>query len=227
MKTSALLLATGYWLLIVNKVAAIILAAGRSRRMGAFKPLLPFGEGTVIESCIENLRAAGVDEIVVVLGHRAAELRVHLASLPFVTFAVNEEAESEMGISIARGVEKVSGAARVVLIALVDHPAAPPVEIRKLIDARRETGARLIAPEWHGRGGHPALIDLDFREELLRLDARRGLRGLFDAHREDVLRVQADSPYVARDMDTWDEYCALHREVFGALPSNAERPASE
>ncbi|MFL6229050.1 MAG: NTP transferase domain-containing protein, partial [Pyrinomonadaceae bacterium] len=55
-------------------VAAILLAAGRSRRMGAFKPLLPFGATTVIESCINNLRGAGVAEIVVVLGHRAEEL---------------------------------------------------------------------------------------------------------------------------------------------------------
>ncbi|MGB8510146.1 MAG: NTP transferase domain-containing protein, partial [Pyrinomonadaceae bacterium] len=68
----------------MNAVAAIILAAGRSRRMGAFKPLLPFGGRTVVEACIENLRAAGVAEIVVVLGHRAAELRVLLSPLPCV-----------------------------------------------------------------------------------------------------------------------------------------------
>ncbi len=211
----------------MNDVAAILLAAGRSRRMGAFKPLLPFGERTVIEACIENLRAAGVAEIVVVLGHRAAELREHLASWPSLSFAVNEETESEMGVSIARGIEKVSGGAEAVLVALVDHPAAPPVEIRKLIDARCETGARLIVPEWQGRGGHPALIDLDFRAEMLKLDSQTGLRGLFDAHRKEVRRVAAGSPYVARDMDTWDEYCALHREIFGVMPRGMERGASE
>ena len=54
---------------------AILLAAGRSERMGAFKPLLPFGETTVIHSCIDNLREAGVEDIVFVLGHRAEELQ--------------------------------------------------------------------------------------------------------------------------------------------------------
>jgi molybdenum cofactor cytidylyltransferase len=59
-------------------LSAILLAAGRSRRMGAFKPLLPFGARTVIETCIDNLRAAGVTEIVVVVGHRGAEVRARL-----------------------------------------------------------------------------------------------------------------------------------------------------
>ena len=61
----------------MKRVAAILLAAGRSRRMGAFKPLLPFGDSTVIESCIDNLRETPVDEIIVVAGHRADELQAH------------------------------------------------------------------------------------------------------------------------------------------------------
>jgi len=64
----------------VKDVAALLLAAGRSRRMGAFKPLLPFGEVTVIETCINNLRGADVNDIVVVVGHRANEIQEHLDS---------------------------------------------------------------------------------------------------------------------------------------------------
>ena len=58
-----------------DSVAAILLAAGQSKRMGAFKPLLPFGNKTVIECCIDYLREGGVETIVVVLGHRADEVR--------------------------------------------------------------------------------------------------------------------------------------------------------
>src|SRR5947207_10430778 len=87
-------------------VAAILLAAGRSHRMGAFKPLLPFGERTVIEACIGNLQAGGVEDVLVVVGLRADELREQLAHVA-VRFAVNAEEESEMGVSIARGVEQV------------------------------------------------------------------------------------------------------------------------
>lgn len=197
--------------------AAILLAAGRSRRMGAFKPLLPFGNSTVIESCISNLQEGGVRRIVVVVGHRGDQLRERLAHLP-VSFAVNEDAESEMGVSIARGVERIPVGTEALLIALCDQPAVAPEVIRSLIDERRRKGSRLVVPEYQGTGGHPVLIDHDFREELLTLDRRRGLRALFDAHREEVVRLPVASAYVARDMDTWEDYVALHEEVFGARP---------
>jgi molybdenum cofactor cytidylyltransferase len=207
-----------------ENIAAVLLAAGRSRRMGAFKPLLPFGGVSVAESCLTALRAGGAGEVVVVVGHRGEEVRAALAHLEGLSFAVNEVAGSEMGVSVARGVEAVSERAEAVLVALVDQPAVPPSEIAKLIEARRRTGARLVLPEWEGRGGHPLLVDLSLRGELLRLVPEKGLRALFDAHRAEVLRVPAGSPYVARDMDTWDDYAALHREVFGTPPEGGKRP---
>ncbi len=210
--------------LILHPRSAILLAAGRSRRMGAFKPLLPFGASTVIETSVDNLQEAGVAEVVVVLGHRAEELRERLTARPFVRFAFNVDAGSEMGVSIARGVEAVSDGTGAVLVALVDQPAVPSVVMRSLIDARQQTNARIIQPEWEGRGGHPVLIDLALREELLDLDPSRGLRALFDEHRGEVLRIQAGTPFVTRDMDTWDDYCKLHLEVFGFTPTNADNP---
>lgn len=185
--------------------------------MGAFKPLLPFGERSVVEACIANLLEGGVEEIVVVVGHRAEEMRGKLAHLP-IRFAVNAEAESEMGVSIALGAEQISPRAEAVMIALVDQPAIPPEVIRLLIAERALKGARLIVPEHDGRGGHPVLIDLSFRRELSELDPQRGLRALFERNREFVRRVPVASPYVVRDMDTWDDYRALYLEVFGTEP---------
>ncbi len=202
----------------MNNVAAILLAAGRSRRMGAFKPLLPFGDSTVAETCVSNLRSAGLEEIVVVLGHRAEDVRGRLRSFG-VTFAVNPETDSEMSVSIARGVERVTTRAEAALIALVDQPAVSGEVIRQLIDEWRRTRAQIIQPEHNGRGGHPVLIDLVYRNELLTLDPERGLRALFDAHRKEVRRVPVESPYIARDMDTWEDYVGLHQEVFGVSPA--------
>ncbi|HYY57490.1 MAG TPA: nucleotidyltransferase family protein [Pyrinomonadaceae bacterium] len=204
-----------------SHVAAILLAAGRSRRMGAFKPLLPFPEDrTVIEACIANLLDGGVDTLVVVLGHRADEVRARVSYLP-VSFAFNLDAESEMSVSVARGVEQLPTEVETILIALSDQPAIPPEIIGFLIAERRRSGARLVVPEYSGRGGHPVLIDPGLRPELLQLDAERGLRALFLAHRDEVLRVPVASPYIARDMDTWDDYRALYGEVFGFAPPNS------
>jgi molybdenum cofactor cytidylyltransferase len=76
-------------------------------------------------------------------------------------------------------------------------------------------GAHIVIPTWQGRGGHPVLVDLKFRPELLYLPASGGLRALFESQREAVRRIPVDSPFVARDMDTWDDYRALHLEATG------------
>ncbi len=198
--------------------------------MGAFKPLLPFGGKTVIGCCVESLRGAGVEEIVVVAGHRAEELRESLGRAP-VRFALNEEAAGEMGASIARGVGRLSDEAAAVLIALADQPAISPEAIRAVVDRyEREKyerkGASLVVPRHRGSGGHPVLVDLKFRGELSRLGGSRALRDLLREHESEMARVEVACPFVARDMDTWDDYVALHLEVFGVAPP-VERPPAD
>ena len=200
-------------------VPALLLAAGQSRRMGAFKPLLRFGPATVIQSCLDNLKAGGVDDVTVVAGYRADDLKAALAALDYVHFVINPDPSSEMGASIERGVASLSTNTQAVLIALTDQPAIPGAVIRQIVDAWR-AGAKLVIPEFNGRGGHPVLVSLDYREELLRLDPEQGLKGFFDAHKDQVVRLRVNSSYIARDLDTWDDYRALHEELFGALPDN-------
>lgn len=200
----------------MNSVAAILLAAGRSERMGAFKPLLSFGDKTVIETCIDHLQEGGVETIVVVLGHRANLMREHLQGLN-LSFAFNPDPESEMSASIACGARQLPRETRAVLIALADHPAVGPEVISTIINCW-SAGAKLVIPEYGGRGGHPVLVDVGFRDELLQLAPEHGLRSLFDAHRAQVQRIPVSSPFIARDMDTWDDYSALHEDVFGMAP---------
>ena len=185
--------------------------------MGAFKPLLPFGKKTVIEYCLDYLRDGGVDQIVVVLGHRADEIRVHLND---VQVAINPDPDSEMGASIATGVRALPETTRAVVIALVDHPAVPAKIVSTLIEEWQNRHAHVVIPTWQGRGGHPVLVDLAYRKELENLTdpASGGLRQLFQTHASDVQRLPVASPFVARDMDTWDDYLALCEEAFGYPP---------
>jgi CTP:molybdopterin cytidylyltransferase MocA len=184
--------------------------------MGAFKPLLPFGEETVIESCIRSFREADVSDLVVVVGFRGDEIRQFLRDAG-VRFATNPDPDSAMAASIASGVTELTPAAQAILITPVDHPAAGAETIKAITDQWR-SGARLVQPEYEGRGGHPILIDAHFRRELLNLDPEKGLRGFFAAHADEVLRLPVACPYIARDMDTWEDYLALHREVLGRPP---------
>ena len=181
--------------------------------MGAFKPLLPFGNKTVIESCIDYLHEGGVETIVVVLGHRADEVQKQLQA-HHVSFAFNPDPTSEMSASIAAGIRELPATAEATLIALCDHPAVPATVVSTLIDTWTN-GARLVVPTWQNRGGHPVLVDLDFKSELLSLSSSGGLRALFENHPSEVHRVEVDSPFIARDMDTWDDYLTLHKAATG------------
>ena len=181
--------------------------------MGAFKPLLPFGKKTVIESCIDYLREGGVETIVVVVGHRADEVRKKLEKQD-VSFAFNPDPNSEMGASVAAGIRELPEAAQATLIALCDHPAVPASVVSTLIDTWTN-GARLVIPTRQNRGGHPVLVDLAFKSDLLNLGSSGGLRALFGAHPNEVHRIEVASPFIARDMDTWDDYLTLHREATG------------
>jgi molybdenum cofactor cytidylyltransferase len=203
----------------VKDVAALLLAAGRSRRMGAFKPLLPFGDKTVVEQCVANLRNARVQNILVVVGHRANDVREQLKNYD-VQFVLNPDPDSEMSASIACGMEQIDEKKKALLIALVDHPAVPPDVIDLLINEWRSGDGKLFQPEHDGRGGHPVLIDLTYRDELLKLDPERGLRAFFDRHGDERRRLPVDSRFVARDMDTWEDYQALHEDVFGSRPKS-------
>ena len=122
-----------------------------------------------------------------------------------------------MGASIAAGVRELPDTTKATLIALADHPAVPSSVVSTLIGEWQQ-GAAFVIPTWQNRGGHPVLIDLSYRTELQNLDPNRRPEGLFEAHPNEVKRIPVDSPFIARDMDTWDDYRALYQEVFGEPP---------
>ncbi len=124
-----------------------------------------------------------------------------------------------MGASIAAGIRALPDDAQCVLIALVDHPAVPSSTVSTLIEEWRR-GARIVIPTWQDRGGHPVLVDLIYRKELENLahPTSGGLRSIFQTHAADLKRLPVDSPFVARDMDTWDDYLELYEEAFGYPP---------
>jgi len=103
-------------------IYAILLAAGRSTRMGQSKPLLPWGQSTVIESCVDHLFCGGVQEVTVVLNPQSESIMQTLASTS-VGIAINDIPNCEMGVSISRGAEQLPAAPGAILLALADQPA--------------------------------------------------------------------------------------------------------
>lgn len=196
------------------KVSAIVLAAGASRRMGRPKQLLAFGQGTMLGGVIESLLLSRVQEVVVVLGHRAEEVRSSIVSSP-VRVVINPEPDRGMFSSVQCGLGAASSDADALLIALGDQPFLRPELIDALIQAFRGHSLRIVAPTWRGRRGHPILLGAVYAPEIMGMGAGSTLRDLVRRHAEDILEVSVRTDDVLRDIDTPEEYEEARRD-FGS-----------
>lgn len=189
-------------------ISAILLAAGESSRMGRLKVVLPLGDTTVIRRAIRNLFDAKVEEVVVVLGHRASEIKKHIRDFP-VRIVINRRYREGMLTSIWAGIAAADPNAEGLLLALADQPMVEPRIIRKVISAFRTSPARVVLPEYEGRTGHPIALDPSLRPQIMKLDVKHGLRALTHSPELPALRVPVNSPWVRFDLDTPEDYRKL------------------
>jgi len=192
-------------------VSAILLAAGESRRMGEFKQLLTLGGKTFVECCVDNLLAARVGEVIVVTGHRAADVERAVGDRP-VRVVRNEDYRSGMSGSIKRGVREVSHDARACLIALVDQPQIRTDVINRVIETYEAGDPLVVIPTYQGKNGHPVLVDLRLREEVLAMSPDQGLRQVVHAHASDTARVEVQTETVLIDFDYPEDYMRIGDE---------------
>ncbi|MEK6409356.1 MAG: nucleotidyltransferase family protein [Acidobacteriota bacterium] len=186
-------------------ISAVLLAAGESRRMGEFKQLLELRNKSFVEHCVDNLLASRVGEVIVVTGHRESEVRRAIGDRR-VKFAHNPEYQSGMASSIIRGVEAVPQTARAFVLALVDQPWIDASVINRIIETYEKAQTLIVIPAYEGKNGHPILLDISLKEEILKMDPARGLRQVVGAHPREIARVEASDHGVLEDCDLPEDY---------------------
>src|SRR5215469_4217752 len=134
--------------------------------MGGIKALMPFGESTLLETVIANVRASLVNEIVVVLGASSDEIRQKI-SFPQIKVVVNGNFRDGMGTSLRYGVAEVTGDAA--LAVLADQPLVQTRTIDRLIREYREKAPQIAIPLYRGFRGNPVLLDRSVFPEILNL----------------------------------------------------------
>ena len=188
-------------------IAGLILAAGESSRMGTPKATLAYRGRTFLEAIVETLREGGLERILVVLGHQAAEIqpRVHSAQV-----VINPDYRSGQTSSLQAGLRAlIADDTEAVLLCLVDHPAVSTETVRMMASAFRECAAPVVIPTYHGRRGHPVLIGRHLFEELLALTAGAGADSVVRKYRPVTKFVEVEDEGVITDVDDPESYRRL------------------
>ncbi len=193
---------------------AVVPAAGRSRRMGRPKLLLPYRGRPLLRALLDSLAGAGVEKMVVVVAPGEAALR-DLAEEAGAAVAVNPDPSRGMLSSVWAGLEALGGGERLaargraLLVVPADHPAVASGTIGRLAKAVEGGEAALALPVFEGRRGHPLAIAGRLVPEIAGLDPAIGLRQLLEARAAELLELPVEDPGVVLDVDTPEDYRRL------------------
>jgi len=213
------------------KIAALVLAAGRSERMRYPKTLLIFGKETVVDRVIRVCREGGCDPVMVLLGAEEARIREN-ASLAGATIVSHPDFARGRTSTIHAGLRALPGEAEAFLLFPVDHALVESTTVAALIAAREETRKPIVIPTSAGRRGHPILCDRAIAEELLALEPDAPAREVVKRDPARVLELEVEDAEILRDLDAPADYHAA-LEVYSArggeagflAPKGAGRPA--
>ena len=207
-----------------SAVAAIVLAAGESRRFGQPKQLLPVGSKTMIQHVVDVVLDSPVEQVIVVLGCRAAEIGASVADRP-VQVVVNQGWRSGLSSSVRAGLSAVKPEIAAALFVLADQPGVTAEVIARLVERYRETGAPIVVPTHRGRRGNPVLFDRTLFAELMEVKGDQGGRQLIAEHKDEVEKVEVGTEAILIDIDTADDYQAANPNEFGTPSSTFQPPA--
>jgi molybdenum cofactor cytidylyltransferase len=186
-------------------ICGIVLAAGRSRRMGEPKALLPAGDGTFLRRVARALAEGGCTPVVVVVGAgEEAERIVEEAEREGAGVAVSADPEAEQVDSLRAGLRALPPGAEAAVVTPVDVPDVSAALVRRLVEGFRRTRAPVAVPAAGGRHGHPVLFSRAVFPELLSGGLAEGARSVVHRHRDALLEVEVER--LPPDLDTPGEY---------------------
>jgi len=187
----------------IQRLGAVVPAAGLSRRMGKEKVLLRLGGMTVLERVLTTLRVTGVEELVVVLRPDLKEA-IALARRAGARVIVNPHPEEEMLLSIRIGIAELAPDLDAFFVWPADHPAVLPETLGEL--AAKADPGRVIVPVYRGRRGHPALVGGGLISDIASIPPKEGLRHLWRLRPEVLCEVAVEDRGVIVNLDTPEDY---------------------
>lgn len=196
--------------MINKRVAGLVLAAGMSSRMKAFKPLLMLGEKTLIEHVIDTLIESGIQEIVIVTGNRAEEVRAQLKGRK-IHFIYNKDyATTSMFQSVKLGLEYLKNRCDEFFLMPGDIPLFHSHSLRSMQKALNENKCILVQPMYKDKHGHPVLFSSDCITHFLGYDGANGINGAMQTLLGTKIELTLPDEGLLMDADTQEDYADLH-----------------
>lgn len=181
-------------------IAGIILAAGESRRMGSLKPVLKIGGKTFLQHIEGQLTFAGIDPVIVVLGHKADQIQDN--SDIKAEFVINTRYQLGQFSSLQTGVKNLPPSYRAAIVCLGDQPQIRAEWITGLIKKWGESSGDIIIPSYDGKSGHPVLYSAKVLEKIKQMDPSQTARDLRDDFAATTVRIDITSDAILYDADT-------------------------
>lgn len=186
-------------------VGAVIVGAGMSERMKAFKPLLPFEDTTIARHVVTLVKEAGADPVLLVTGYRGDELEAHLADMGIRFLRNTRYDQTQMFDSVCMGIRAILEECDKILLMPIDTPA-----IRSSTFARvMKIDADMVRTVYGGEPGHPILLRSQVAARLCEYKGERGLRGAMEESGYSITNLIVDDKGVNWDVDTQQEYHKL------------------
>jgi molybdenum cofactor cytidylyltransferase len=188
-------------------ISAIVLAAGKSERMGSPKALLPISGRTFLENILDAISRTSIEETVVVVGHHRKEIE---AALRLKSAVFNPDYEKGMITSFQAGIRALPWDASGAFLFLVDHPLVEPATIEAMIANLAPN--RIVLPTFERRRGHPVLFSSEVLEEILALPSTEGANIVVRKDPGRIVEVPVNAPGILVDVDTPEQFEKLRRD---------------
>lgn len=182
-------------------IAAVVLAAGASKRFGRPKQLARFGGKPLLQHVLERLSEAKISEVVVVLGPHAEAI---LREVPVGTarVVINGRAAEGLSRSLQAGLEALSPEAAGAVIVLADQPFVSAETLSRLVEAHRREHPAAVVPTYNGFRGNPVLLDRSLFAEVMKIEGDIGCRAIFGDHPGEILKLPVGDAGILTDIDT-------------------------